>query len=135
MRIWGIAVAAMAALAGTATAQAPFVYRPIDTGQLIVQPTDALTGAAATTTTGTIRTLSRTVAGAIESNGFVRTVNNLFGTRASATPVQAGFSPLPLPTSYQSTRYQNNFLPSMPIMSVYGRTPNVPVPPNAFGGR
>lgn len=136
MRIWGIAVAAVLAAAGTAAAQGPFVYRPIDTNQLVVGPTNAAANVTAATTAGTLRTFGRTVAGMIDNNGFVRTVNNLLGQRASMTPaVQPGYSPLPLPSSYQSTRYANSFTPAAPIMSTFGKTPTVPLPTGATAGR
>jgi hypothetical protein len=128
MRIWGIAAAAALAAAGSAAAQQPFVYRPIDTTRMVVQPTDAAANIAGGATAGTLRTFGRTVAGAIENNGFVRTINNLFGQRAAPPMVQEGFSPLPLPTSFQSTRYANTFTPTMPVLSTFGRTPTVTVP-------
>jgi hypothetical protein len=132
MRIWGIAVAAILAAVGTASAQqtpGPFVYRPIDTNQLVVQPTNAAANVAATTTSGTLRSIGQTVANMIENNGIVRTVNNLLGQRASTMPaVQAGYSPLPQPSSYQSTMYPNSFTPAMPVMSTFGQTPTLPLP-------
>ena len=135
MRIWGIAAAAVLAAAGTASAQAPFVYRPIDTTKLVVQPTDTAANVAAGTTSGTLRTFGRTVANMIDSNGYVRTINNLFGQRAQPPSVQAGYSPLPLPSSYQSSKYLNSFVPSQPVMSTFGTTPTVPLPAGTTAGR
>ena len=135
MRIWGIATAAVLAAAGAASAQTPFVYRPIDTTKLVVQPTDAAANVAAGTTSGTLRTFGRTVANMIENNGYVRTINNLFGTRAQPAQYQDGYSPLPLPSSYQSTSYKNSFVPSQPIMSTFGTTPTVPLPTGVTAGR
>src|SRR5436309_2047499 len=112
MRTYILAAAVLAlAVSQRATAQNPFIYKPIDTNKLLVQPADAASAITAGATTNTFRTVTRSVAGAIESNGFVRTVNNLLGRRAQPTPMQRGFSPLPLATSYQSTRYPNSFTP------------------------
>jgi hypothetical protein len=139
MRIWGIAAAAVLVAAGSASAQqnpGPFVYRPIDTNQLVVQPADAAANVTAATTSGTLRTIGRSVANMIENNGIVRTVNNLLGQRATPTsPVQAGYSPLPQPTSYLSTRYPNSFTPAMPVMSTFGQTPTVPLPTGTTANR
>jgi hypothetical protein len=131
MRIWALAAAAVVASAGAASAQQPFVYKPIDTNALIVQPVDATTSGSRTT----IRSLARSVAGAIEQNGFVRTVNNLLGTRATPPTVQQGFSPLPLPNTYSSSRYANSFTPMVPRTSTFGQSPNVPLPAGTITGR
>lgn len=129
MRTFLLAVAALALVATQrAAAQAPFVYKPIDTNKLLVQPADAASAVTAGATTSTFRTITRSVAGAIESNGFVRTINNLLGRRAQPTPTQGGFSPLPLATSYQSTRYVNSFTPQMPTSHQYGQSPTVTLP-------
>ena len=57
----------------------------------------------------------KTAAGQIEKNGYVKTINNLFGFRRSVpTPVQPGPSPLPQPTLFKSTQYGNAIHPVMP---------------------
>lgn len=134
MRYWLIGAAAVAGTQ-TAAAQAPFVSKPIDTTNLVVRPADTVAGVTSATTGGTIRTLGRTVAGAIESNGFVRTINNLFGTRATPTQYQPGYSRLPLPSSYLSTKYTSPFKPAVPVASTYGTTPNVAVPTGPTSNR
>jgi hypothetical protein len=133
MRIWGIAAVAVLATANSALAQRPFVYRPIDTTQMVVQPTEAAATVAGGATAGTLRTIGRVVADTIEDNGFVRTINNLLGKRADPPTVQAGYSPLPLPTAFQSTKYPNTFKPMMPVLSKFGKTPNVPLPTGPTG--
>ncbi len=117
----------------TASAQAPFIYKPIDTNKALVQPTDAASGLVAGATTSTFRTITRTVAGAIENNGFVRTINNLLGRRAKAEMPQAGFSPLPQPGTYISTGYGSAIGPQMPVGVNYGQSSIVtqPVAPSA----
>lgn len=128
MRFGIIAAAAALAAAGPAAAQAPFVSRPIDPEKLVVGPANTAANVTGATAAGTIRTLGRTVAGVIEDNGFVRTVNNLLGRRAQPAAVQPGFSPLPTPGSFQSTRYQSAFTPVKPVASVFGKTPTVSLP-------
>jgi hypothetical protein len=126
-----ILMAAVAAIAGTASAQSqpgPFIYKPIDTNKYLVQPTDAAASVTAGATSSTFRTITRTIASTIENNGFVRTINNVFGRRAKPDPVQPGFSPLPTTGTYQSTSYPNAFTPAMPVAGTAGRTPNVVMP-------
>lgn len=119
MRRFLTAAVALCATAGIASAQG-LVYKPIDTNALVVQPTDTATGILS----GTTRFLSRVVAGTIEENGFVKTINNLLGTRRRAgATTQPGFSPLPLPGSYPSTGYKNSFTPAMPTYHTLGRSP------------
>lgn len=111
-------------LASQANAQAPFIYKPVDANKLIVQPGDAISGATANASTSVFRSITRSVAGAVEGNGFVKTVNNLLGRRAQPAPtVQAGFSPLPTAGTFQSSRYQNSFAPAMPQAQAFGKSP------------
>lgn len=117
-------IAAMVALTQAAVAQNPFVYKPIDANKLIVEPTDA-TSVIGRTMLGRA---SRTVAGAIENNGFVRTINNLLGRRARDPVVQPGFSPLPPTGSFQSTTYPNTFAPRMPLAQPFGRSAPITTP-------
>lgn len=118
MRRAMLAAVVICATAGVSSAQG-LVYKPIDTNALVVQPADAATGIFS----GTSRFLSRVVAGTIEENGFVKTINNLLGTRRTGATTQPGFSPLPLPGSYPSTMYKNSFVPAMPTSHTLGRTP------------
>jgi len=114
-------LAAVALLAGGGVASAQgLVYKPIDTNQLVVQPADTATNIFS----GTFRYVSRVVAGTVEDNGFVRTLNNLLGrTPAPGVTTQPGLSPLPLPGTYPSTGYKNSFMPAMPTYQQLGRTP------------
>ncbi len=108
----GVAIVAIAlATTGTASAQQPFTFKPIDTDKLIVRPTDQAAGLFS----GLSRVTSRFVAGSIEQNGFVKTINNLLGRRSTPVTTQPGLSALPSPTQYPSTRYPNSFQPAMPV--------------------
>jgi len=120
--------AGLVAASQAVSAQTPFVYKPIDANKLIVKPTDAASGLAAGASQSTFRTITRTVAGAVENNGFVRTINNLLGRRAQPQTMQAGYSPLPQTSTYQSTGYQNSFQPQMPVTQAYGRSPSLALP-------
>jgi hypothetical protein len=130
MSRFAIALGTMALGLSTATAQTspgPFIYKPVDTSKYLVQPTDKAVAVTAGATTSTFRTITRSVANAIENNGFVKTINNLLGKRAKPDPVQAGFSPLPVTQAYQSQQYPNAFKPAMPIAGVAGTSANVPI--------
>jgi hypothetical protein len=119
MRRLVIAAVAVVATAGVSSAQG-LVYKPIDTNQLVVQPTDAATNIFS----GTLRYISRAVADAVDGNGYVKTLNNLLGFSSPPTATsQPGFSPLPLPGTYPSTGYKNSFVPAMPTYQVYGQSP------------
>jgi hypothetical protein len=111
-------LALVAILVGANSASAQGLdYRPIDTGKAIVQPLDSATNIF----TGTSRIISRAVAGTIENNGFVRTLNNILGRTAAKAPTQS--NGIPNPTSYQSTKYDNSFKPVMPTSMQFGTTP------------
>lgn len=114
------AIAVVAAVLATTTV-APaqtLEFRPIDTNKFVVQPTDTATGILG----GTARYVGRVVAGTIQDNGVVRTINSLFGREATPAPLQPGFSPLPTAGSYPSTRYPS-LNPAMPTYQTFGRTP------------
>ena len=116
--LWAIVAAAGLTLGTGATASAQTVRsQPIDTNALVVQPADAATNIF----TGTSRYLSRAVAGTIEDNGFIRTINSLLGRTSTRATRQPGG--LPLPGTYPSTRYKNSFVPAMPTTMQYGTTP------------
>jgi hypothetical protein len=105
------ATAALAAVAvGPATA-GEVQFKPIDTKALVVQPSKA----AAAMTAATINMVGQTAAGQIEKDGFVKTINNLFGFKKTIpTPTQAGPSPLPAPQMFKSTGYGSAIKPVMP---------------------
>jgi hypothetical protein len=112
MRNWLVAAAAVAAVgttAGTASAQRP-ESKVVDTESLVIKPVDT-----ATTMVGrSFQYVSRVVATTVDNNALIRSVNNLFGTRAKAAPMQAGLSPLPDPSSYPSSYYKSPIQPQMP---------------------
>ena len=112
-----VIVAVAGLLLGTATASAQTITSvPIDTNKLVVQPADAATNIFS----GTSRIVSRAVAGTIEDNGFIRTINRLLGRTTTAQTKQPGG--LPLPGTYPSTRYPNSFQPAMPRTMQFGTT-------------
>jgi hypothetical protein len=106
----GIAAAVLLA-AGSARA-GDIVYKPIDTSKLVVQPSNA-TGSLVGRT---ISMIGKTAAGAIENNGYVKTINNLFGKKIVVPHTQLGPSALPAPTRFASTYYKNYNQPVMPTM-------------------
>lgn len=106
------AVAALAAVAGGPATAGDIVYKPIDTKSLVVQPSKAAASLAAST----INMVGQTAAGQIEKDGFVKTINNVFGfKRTISSPTQAGPSPLPAPQMFRSTGYGSVIKPVMPI--------------------
>ena len=108
----GVAAVGLAlAAAGPAAAQQPLTFKPIDTEKLIVKPTDQAAGLFS----GVSRISSRIIAGSLDQNGFVKTINNLFGRKTPTPGPQPGFSALPNPGLYPSTRYPNSFQPAMPV--------------------
>jgi hypothetical protein len=121
MRFGIIALMIMAATCSVASAQ--LRTQPINPTAAVVPTADTT----ANTVSGGIRGLGRAVAGTLENNAVIRTLNSLLG-RTVTTPTQPGFSALPTPSSYQSTRYPNSFQPRAPIMSTYGQNPTTIFP-------
>jgi hypothetical protein len=108
--LWAAAALAVIAV-GPATA-GEVQFKPIDTKALVVQPSKAAAALAAST----INMVGQTAAGQIEKDGFVKTINNVFGFKKSVpTPTQAGPSPLPAPQMFKSTTYGSVIKPMMPI--------------------
>jgi hypothetical protein len=108
-RNWLAVVVAVGLTAGGAAAQRP-ESKVIDTTNLVIKPVDATT----TVVGRTFQYVSRAVATTIDNNALIRTVNNLFGTKAQGAPTQAGLSPLPDPKSYPSSYYNSPIKPLMP---------------------
>ena len=107
--VWVAATLAIVA-AGPATA-GDITFKPIDTNKLVVKPSKT----AADLSAATIKLVGNTAAGAVESDGFVKTINNVFGfKRTQSMPVQPGRSPLPVPQLFPSTQYRSNIVPVMP---------------------
>lgn len=95
-----------------------------------INPSAAVIPAANTTASvvgGTIRSLGQAVAGTLEDNAIVRSLNRLLG-KTVTTPTQPGFSPLPVPGAFPSTKYPNSFRPTMPVMSTFGSNPTAIFP-------
>ncbi len=107
------AVAAVALSADTASAQT-LNYVPIDTTKGLVQPTDS----AINIVSGTLKIVNRAVADAVDSNGFVKTLNNLLGRTTTRQTTQS--NGLPLPNMYESTRYKNSFPAAQPRSYQFG---------------
>ena len=107
--LWASAALAIVAV-GSARA-GDILYKPIDTGKLVVQPSQAAANIAAQT----IGLVGRSAASSIENNGYVKTLNNLFSKKIIVPHTQSGPSPLPSPNLFPSTRYKNYNTPLMPI--------------------
>jgi hypothetical protein len=100
-------------LVGIAPAQAgDIVYKPIDPDKFLVRPTKA----SANLAEQTINSVGQMASEGIKSNGYVKTINNLFGKKIVIPHTQAGPSALPAPTHFPSTYYKNYNTPVMPIM-------------------
>ena len=107
----GIAVVAAVAVllaAGTAQAQQGKV---IDTTNVVGRPVNTTTTLLARTT----QSVTSAVTGFIDNSELVKMVNNMFGGRPKAAPVQGIITPLPDPRAYQSTYYKSPIQPVMPI--------------------
>ena len=116
MRYAFVAVAALMAGAGTASAQRP-PSKVIDTDSLLIKPVDTTTNLVGRT----FQYVSRVTADTIDNNALIRTVNNLFGTKAKGAPTQAGLSPLPDPSSYPSSYYKSPIQPQMPRYQIINK--------------
>jgi hypothetical protein len=112
MKLFLYGLAAVLLLGGGAARAGDIVYKPIDTSKLVVQPSNA-TG---TLVGRTISVIGKTAAGAIDSNGYVKTINNLFGKKIVVPHTQLGPSALPAPTRFASTYYKNYNQPVRPVM-------------------
>ena len=99
----------LAVAAGTAWGDV--IYKPIDTNKLVVKPSKTAASLAART----IDMVGQTAGGAIENNGYIKTINNLFSKKILTPRRQAGPSPLPTPNLFPSTQYKSYNMPVMPI--------------------
>lgn len=106
--LWGIAAVTVLAV-GPARA-GDVVFKPIDTQKLVVQPSKVAAGLASKT----INLVGQATASSIEQNGYVKTINNLFGKKIISPKTQAGPSALPAPTMFSSTQYKNFNSPLTP---------------------
>lgn len=87
-----------------------YEFKPIDTKRLVVQPSRTAANLAA----GTINLVGGATASAVEGNGYVKTLNNLFGRKKTDPQYQTGRSNIPSPNLYKSTQYPNYNQPVMP---------------------
>jgi hypothetical protein len=106
--LWGFVALAILAV-GPARA-GDVVFKPIDTQKLVVQPSKIAASMAAKT----ISVVGQTAAGSIEQNGWVKTINNVFGRKIISPKTQAGPSALPTPNLFSSTQYRNFNTPLTP---------------------
>ena len=120
-RLLGTAAVALGLALGTAAPAAAQTITnvPINTDALIVKPTDTASNIAS----GTTKFLGRAVAGTLDDNGFVRTINRLLGRSTTLNTRQP--SGLPSPSLYPSTKYPNSFKPAMPTTMQFGTSPNI----------
>ena len=115
---WAVCGLVTAALVVGAPATAGDIdFRPVDTKKLVVQPSKTAANLAA----GTINLVGQTTASSLEGNGYIKTLNNLFGIKKSDPKFQSGPSSLPSPNMYKSTQYKNYNTPVMPTMQTIRR--------------
>src|SRR5262245_7253170 len=108
--LWSVAAIV---LVGIAPAQAgDIVYKPIDPDKFLVRPTKA----SASLAERTINSVGQMTSEGIKSNGYVKTINNLFSKKIVVPHTQLGPSALPAPTLFPSTYYKNYNTPVMPTM-------------------
>lgn len=112
MRNCVLGVAALALIAAGPATAGDIEFKPIDTKKFVIQPSKASANLAART----IDTIGQFAASKIDGNGYVKTINNLFGKKIIVPHTQAGPSPLPAPNLYPSTQYKNYNTPVMPVM-------------------
>ena len=113
--VCGVAVAVL--MAGVPANAGDIEFKPIDTKKLVVQPSKTAANLAA----GTINLVGQTTAGAVEGNGYIKTINNLFSIKKKDPTKQAGPSALPSPNLYKSTQYKNYNMPVMPTSQPVNR--------------
>lgn len=113
--LWGIA--ALVLIAAAPARAGDIEFKPIDTKKFLVLPSKAT----ATLAGRTINAIGTTAANTIESNGYVKTINNLFSKKIYVPHTQAGRSALPAPTQFSSTYYKNYNQPVMPRMQQFRR--------------
>ena len=104
------AAAAFALVTAAPARAGDIVFKPIDTERFVVKPSQAAAGLAART----IDVIGKTAAGSIDGNGYVKTINNLFGKKIIVPHTQLGPSALPSPNLFPSTRYKSYNTPAMP---------------------
>jgi hypothetical protein len=106
--LWAGAAVALFAV-GSAGAQ-EFIFKPIDTNKLVVQPSKTAAGIAART----IDAVGQTAGNSLDNNGWIKTLNNLFSRKVSIPTTQPGRSALPAPHMFPSTHFKNFNTPVMP---------------------
>lgn len=109
--------AALALMGGVPAMAGDIEFKPVDTNKLVVQPSKAAANLAA----GTINLVGQGAADKINSNGWIKTINNVFSIKKTEPKYQAGPSMLPSPNLYKSTQYKNYNTPVMPIVQTRPR--------------
>lgn len=109
--------AALALMGGIPALAGDVEFKPIDTNKLVVQPSKFAANLAA----GTINLAGQTAADSLKNNGYIKTINNLFGFKKMEPKFQAGPSALPTPNLYKSTQYKNYNTPVMPTVQTFRR--------------
>jgi hypothetical protein len=105
-------VGAIVLVTASPVAAGDIVFKPIDTQKLVVQPSQT----SANLVARTIDSIGQFTAGAIDNNGYVKTINNLFSKKIIVPHTQSGPSPLPSPNLFPSTHYKNYNTPMMPVI-------------------
>jgi hypothetical protein len=105
-----LGLAALGLVAVGAAQATDIVYKPIDTSKYVVQPSKATANLAGQA----ISSVGQATASAIENNGYVKTINNVFSKKIVVPNLQTGPSALPGPTMFRSTYYRNYNTPVKP---------------------
>lgn len=109
---WLVCFTAVLALMGGVPATAGDIeFKPVDTKKLVIQPSKVAANLAA----GTINLVGQGAANSIDNNGYIKTLNNLFGIKRTEPKFQTGPSALPSPNLFKSTQYKSYNSPVMPI--------------------
>src|SRR5262245_21537931 len=113
--LWAGAVLALVAFVAIGPASAgDIIFKPIDTNTLVVKPSQTAASLAART----IDVVGKTTAGAVDNNGYVKTINNLFSRKIIVPTTQFGRSPLPSPNLFPSTQFKSFNSPVMPTFQI-----------------
>lgn len=110
MKLFVYSGLAVVLLAGVPAQAGDVNFKPIDTKKLVVQPSKTAANLAA----ASINLVGQAAGNTLESNGYIKTINNVFGIKRTSPKIQNGRSPLPSPNLFKSTQYKNYNMPVMP---------------------